>query len=138
MTEQRRNQLPLEQVITSLVKIETAGDIGLETALQRIGFEILSDLPSGTSDILISVRPILKPNSDATVVLVLSKGGIFHVPRSDGYFKDKEAPPARLIGVNVHDLKKQVQFSFEGVADPLERRFIKLQTGYSREDWGSI
>jgi len=138
MVEQRRNQLPLEQVITSLVKVETGGNIGLETALQRIGFEILSDLPSDTEDILISVRPILKPNSHATVVLVLSRGGIFHIPQRDEYFEDREAPPARLTMVSVYDLKKQVQFSFEGVDDPKERRFIKLQTEYSREDGGSI
>lgn len=138
MVESGPKHLPIDRVIASLVRVETGGDIDLDAALKRIGFEISTNPYYDKKGILIFVRPILKPNSTAALVLVLRGGGIYHMPEKDGYPENKKAPAGRLEMVSVDDYNKEVVFCFGSCVDSKEYRYVRLRTEYRRENGGSF
>lgn len=138
MVEEGCSQIPLERVVVSLVKVETQEKFGLEYALRRIGFGITSELSNDRECVLISVAPLVKPDSSATLVLAFIDGGIFHIPQRDKNWTDENAPLAKLTYLRVDDREKYVHFSFDGLDDPNDKRFIELRTEFNRRVWGSL
>lgn len=123
-----------------MVRIETPGSVPLAQALERIGYEMTTDIRGDNRMIWrIQAKSQSPQRNRPSVALMLARGGIYHAPMFD-YSLDhaQDVPKARLINILVDEQQDEVQFSFEGEADPSQMRFIKLSTEYTRETWGSI
>ena len=138
MAETIGSRLSLEEVVSSLVKVETPGSIRLDQALERIGYEMSSDILGDKRVIWVQAKAHSPQRNRPIVALTLEAGGIYHAPMTDHSLGIEQALKARLISILVNESEDEVQFSFEGEADPIEMRFIKLSTKYTREKWGSI
>ncbi len=132
-----QDQVPWGETISSMVEVETPGNIGLVQALQRVGYEITSQMEEEGEIVQIQARVRNPNNVPSSVALVFSEEGIFHASKYDSFGDKSLSSKVQLIKISVGN-NEEVEFYFKGVKDPSSRRFIKLATSYNRQLWGNI
>ena len=140
MVEQEKNQISVEELLASMVNIETPGNEGLAVTLQKIGYEITTDTRRDGKVIWIHASyETTIPRHAPSVALIFSKDGVIHAPKYDQSFDtDENIPKAKLVNVAVPPYENKIEFSFEGVENPEDKRIITLVTNHTREKSGDI